>query len=211
VSDALAKTASTRLEESIGGRDNLVEILSSQERDTKQDILFRLLVDPARKHDSLLKLCQDAGVTSTEIIAMLRDSVVSQSLARAQITLADKLDQITRDVAEKAADHVKPCKCAILSAVGEPDPECPECGGRGEIVREGSLKHAEMVMKATGLVEKGGGVNVNVQQNNMVAGGGGFLDKFVKATDDAAFDVMPEGAYDAEEAELAEEVDPETD
>lgn len=201
VSTAIAKTASQNLEATIGGRDHLVDILSNEARDTKQDILFRLLCDPSRKKDSLIKICQDAGVSTTEILSMLRDAVVAQSLVRAQTTLAEKLDAVAIDVAEKAHDHTKPCKCRLLSSIDEADPECPECGGRGEIYKEGSIKHAEMVFKAAGLTKDGGGVNVNVQQNLGVNVGGGFLDKFVKATDDAAFDVVPEGAYDAEEAE----------
>jgi hypothetical protein len=199
-SNAIAKTASQQLEASIGGRDHLTDILGSLARDTKQDILFRLLCDPKRQKDSLIKICQDAGVSTTEVLSMLRDSVVSQALVRAQMTMADKLDAVARDVAEKAADHTKPCKCRILSAVDEADPECPDCGGRGMLVKEGSLKHAEAVFKAAGLTKDGGGVNVSVQQNLGVNVGGGFLDKFVKATDDAAFDVVPE-SIDAEEAE----------
>lgn len=198
-----SRSAAAEFEEAIGGREQLVEVLSAQSRDTKQDILFRLLSDPGRAGDSLVTICHDAGVSATEVLAMFRDAAVAQSMVKAQSTLADKLDGVARDVAEKASNHVEDCHCQILSAIGEADPACPDCGGRGQLYFRGDLKHAEMVFKATGLTKEGGGVNVNVSNQMGLAVGGGFLDKFVQATDDAAFDVL--------EVESVEEVKPPTD
>lgn len=202
---AISKSAATEFELAVGGRDNLAAILSQSTRDAKRDVLFRLLMDPSRAGDSLAKLCRDAGVSATEVLAMYRDAVASQAMIRAQVTLAEKLDGVVRDVAEKAADHTKPCRCRRLSKNDNPDPNCDLCGGRGEVYKEGSLKHAEAVFKATGLHKEGGGVNVNVQQNVGIAAGGGLLDSFVKATDAAAFDIVegetvPEGADEQSES-----------
>jgi hypothetical protein len=177
-----------------------VSILSTQPRDAKQDILFRLLGDPARAKDSLSTICQDANVSANEVFAIYRDAVAGQAMVKAQATLSERLDGVVRDVAEKAADHVKECECVILSETSAPNPRCKVCGGRGEIYKEGSLKHAEVVLKATDVLKSGGGVNVAVNQNLGVNVGGGLLDSFVKATDDAAFDIID-----------AEKVEPETD
>ena len=199
------RSAAAAFEEAVGGREQLVEVLSSQVRGTKQDILLRLLSDPGRAGDSLVRDCQDAGMSTTEVLGMFRDAAVARSMVQAQNTLADKLDGVVRDVAEKASNHVEECQCQILSAVGEPDPTCPECGGRGLLFFRGNLKHAEMVFKAPGLTKEGGGVNVNVKQQVGLAMGGGFLDKFVQATDEAAFDVVDADPIDVEET------DPEAD
>jgi len=196
----LVRSGAAEFEEAVGGRANLVGVLENQNRDTKQDILFRLISDPARKNDSLVTLCHQAGVTTNEILGMFRDAVVAKSMVEAQMTLAERLGNIAMDVAQKAVDHTKPCRCAVLSEIGEADPECPSCGGRGEVYLEGSLDHAKVAMEAAGLTHKGGGVNVNVQQNNVNAGAGALLEKFVKATDAAAFDVV--------EAEVIPEVIP---
>lgn len=193
------RTAAAEFETAVGGRDQLAEMLTTQVRGTKQDILLRLLSDPGRAGDSLVRICQDAGMSTTEVLGMFRDAAVARSMVQAQSTLADKLDVVVRDVAEKAANHVEECRCQILSAVGEPDPTCPECGGRGQLFYRGDLKHAEMVFKATGLTKEGGGVSVNVNQQLGLAMGGGFLDKFVQATDEAAFDVLDADPIDAEE------------
>ena len=199
------RTAAAEFETAVGGRDQLVEVLSSQVRGTKQDILLRLFSDPGPAGDSLVRICQEAGMSTTEVLGMFRDAAVARSMVQAQNTLAEKLDVVVRDVAEKAANHVEECRCQVLSAVGEPDPTCPDCGGRGHLFFRGDLKHAEMVFKATGLTKEGGGVNVSVNQQVGLSMGGGFLDKFVQATDEAAFDVVDVDPIDAEE------IDPEAD
>lgn len=200
---AISRGAASEFEQAVGGRENLTVILSTVDRDSKRDVLYRLLMDPERAGDSLAKLCSDAGVSATEVLAMYRDAVTAQALVRAQTTLAEKLDGVVRDVAEKAADHIKPCSCVQLSASNVADPHCENCGGRGEVWREGSLKHAEVVLKATEVLKTGGGVKVNVNQAVGLNVGGGLLDSFVKATDAAAFDII--------EGDVGEEVDSEAD
>lgn len=197
---ALVKRSTSDFEEVIGGRDNLTGILSTQPRDAKQDILFRLLSDPARAGDSLATICADANVSATEIFSLYRTAIAGEAMVKAQVALSERLDGVVKDVAEKAADHVKDCECVILSEIGQANPRCKICAGKGEIYKEGSLKHAEVVLKATDVLKQGGGVNVAVNQNLGVNVGGGLLDSFVKATDEAAFDIID-----------AEKVEPETD
>ena len=186
----LVKQGAANFEEAVGGRKNLVDVLATSLRDTKQDILFRMLSDPKRAGDSLITLCRDAGVTSHEVLNMFRSAVLAKGMVEAQMNMAEKLGEIARDVAEKAHDHVRPCACVMTGVNGDPNEVCTVCGGKGEVYHEGSLDHAKTVFDATGVTQKSGGVNVNVQQNNMTDGGGALLDKFVKATDEAAFDVI---------------------
>ena len=196
----LIRQGTANFEDAVGGRENLVDVLATSARNTKQDILFRLISDPARKSDSLIKLCKDAGVTSHEVIAMFRDAVLAQGMVTAQMNMADKLGVIAQDIAEKAHDHTKPCGCTLTGNKDTASPTCDLCRGTGEVYMEGSLEHAKAVFDATGVTQKGGGMSINVQQNNVGGGSGGaLLDKFVKATDDAAFDVV-----DAEAIEEAE-------
>jgi len=123
-------------------------------------------------------------------LSMFRDAAVSRGMVEAQTTLSERMGQVAQDVAEKAVNHVRACGCTLTDVEGAPDPACPECHGQGKVFREGSLKHAELVFESTGLTRRGGGVNVNVRQQMGVALGGAFLERFVKATDDAALDVV---------------------
>ena len=195
--EQLIRRGAANFEEAVGGRDNLVDVLATSARDTKQDILFRLLNDPSRSGDSLIKLCKDSGVTAHEVMSMFRDAVLAKGMVAAQMSMAEKLGLIAQDVAEKAHDHTKPCGCTLVGNPDTANPQCDLCRGTGEIYKEGSLDHAKAVFDATGLTQKGGGVNVNVQQNNVNGNSGGaLLDKFVNATDEAAFDVVDAESFD---------------
>ena len=186
-----ARTATSELEEAVGGRVNLLDILSNTARDTKQDILMRLLSDPARSKDSLVTLCASAGVSNTEVLSLFREAAVARSFTKAQVTLSERLDAVVADVADKAQNHTEPCGCLQVQPAGTvADPGCPNCSGTGLRHFRGSFDHAQLVFRAAGMTKEGGGVKVNVNQQVGVALGGGFLDKFVKATDDAAFDVV---------------------
>ena len=116
----LVKQGAANFEEAVGGRKNLVDVLATSLRDTKQDILFRMLSDPKRAGDSLITLCRDAGVTSHEVLNMFRSAVLAKGMVEAQMNMAEKLGEIARDVAEKAHDHVRPCACVMTGVHGDP-------------------------------------------------------------------------------------------
>lgn len=182
------------LERSVGGREAFTEVLSGRPRDTKQEILFRMLCDPARVRDSLGTLCRAAGVHSSEVLTVFRESTVAGALVRAQVALSERLEAVVNDVADKAQNHWEPCDCLPFvagEAVGKPVDDCALCRGTGKRWFRGNIKYAEVVLDAMGVTSrKGGGVNVQVNQGVQVGATGGFLDKFVAATDSSAFDVM---------------------
>lgn len=194
------------LERSVGGRESFTEVLSGVNRDTKQEILFRLLCDPARVKDSLGMLCRAAGVQSSEVLTVFRESAVAGALVRAQVALSGRLEAVVNDVADKAQNHWEPCECLApkgpkkaLTAVDD----CNICSGTGKLWFRGNIKYADLVFETMGLTSrKGSGVNVQVNQGVQIGAQGGFLDKFVAATDESAFDVM-EGETDAQIPEEA--------
>ena len=58
-----------------------------------------------------------------------------------------------------------------------------------------------MVWEATGLLKKGGGVTVNTQTNVGVAIQGSFMDRFVKASDQIAYDIDAKDVIDIKEGD----------
>ena len=79
-----------------------------------------------------------------------------------------------------------------------PDPACTLCKGHGEIFMRSDLKRQELIFEAAGLTKTGGGgVNVQVNQGVAIGGQGGFLDRFVTATDESAFDIEGEAVKEA--------------
>lgn len=177
----------TAFEEGLGGRAAIVDALQAAKLDWRQENLLRLLLDPLRARDSLAKICADAGVRGTELIDFFRESTFRAALAEAQTRLMERVPDIVVDATEKAIDHNEDCSCTF-SRDGQridPLPECPFCSGRGFKRVRSSFDHQQMLLEAATLLKRGGGVSVNVQQNQAVSLGSAFFDKFVKSTDPA--------------------------
>jgi hypothetical protein len=175
----------------VGGRERLVDVLALAKLDGKQELLLRLLTDPARRADSLAHLCADAGVKANELLAIFREAAFAKAFTLAQHTLAERLPAVVEDVADKATNHTEPCHCVVINGV--PDKKCPGCNGSGKRFFRSSVEHQELLLEAAGLLKKGGGVNVAVQ--TVVGDTKGFFDGFVRSTDEAAYAV---DAIDAE-------------
>lgn len=173
------------LDEAVGGRDVLIRILEWAPKTAKLEHALNLMADPMRATTGLAKICEDSGLSQREFLSAFREASVAKALAEAHIAMADKLQDVAEDVAEKAINHVEWCKCTVGGTV-DPAKDCPDCRGVGKVYYRGSLPHQNLVFESTGLLKRGGGVNVNVQQQVAVSGESLF-DKFVKATDRAAY------------------------
>jgi hypothetical protein len=97
------------------------------------------------------------------------------------------------------------CVCVKIGGVANPD--CSLCAGVGKVFQKSSLPHQELLMEAAGFLKKGGGVNVQVNQQ-VVNAPKDFFDGFVRGTDAAAYDVegevVKEEAKDEQEAGSAD-------
>jgi hypothetical protein len=173
------------LESSVGGREQLVEILEQGSKTAQLEILVTMLADPARAKLSMASICEDAGISAKDLMHVFRDGAIAKAVNDAHVHLARKLTTVVSDVADKAHNHLEPCRCTVGNTVSSL-PECPECRGTGQVYYRGSLPHQQMVFESTGILKRGGGVNVNVQQQ-VAVGSAGLFDRFVKATDAAAY------------------------
>lgn len=173
------------LDLAVGGREQLIERLEHGPHDQKMELLLNMLADPGRAHMSIDTLCKDAGLTGREFMKIFREASIAKAFTEANLTLAEKLHSVVTDVADKATNHTEPCPCT-LGGLQDANPECRECKGRGLQFYRGDIDHQKMVFESTGLVKKGGGVNVQVNQQ-VAVGAGGLFERFVKATDAAAY------------------------
>lgn len=188
----------TRFEMAIGGRERLIEALESADLDARQEKLLHALADPENRHLSVGGLARMVGMKPHEVLNLFRSAQTAEAFVVAHAVMAEKLPSVVSDVAEKSVDHLEKCPCVYAADGSELPalPDCPRCSGKGVLHYRSSLKHQSLLLEAVGLLKKGGGVNVQVQQNTGISMGAGFFDKFVKATDRAALDVI-----DAEEVE----------
>jgi hypothetical protein len=187
--------AVNELDEAMGGREGLLKHLEYAPHNAKLEILLNVLSDPGRTMLRLNEAVKDAGLSAREFMSIFREASVAKAFTEANLALSDRLRDVAVDVADKATNHTESCECT-LGGKQQADEKCQKCKGQGIVYFRGSLPHQQMVFETSGLLKRGGGVNVNVQQQ-VAVGGGGIFERFVKATDEAAYgkrviDVEPE-------------------
>jgi hypothetical protein len=183
------KTVLDRFEDSIGGRENLIDTLALSNLDKKQEHFLRLLCDPARQRDSLVTIARDCGILPVHILEVFRSASFSKANALAMGQLTEALPAVVKDIADKSVDAKVECPTCFGDGNISEGVQCPQCNGRGEVFRPSDLDRQKLVLDATGIVKKGPGVAVNVQQNVGVVSPNSFFSKYVKASDEAAYDV----------------------
>lgn len=178
---SLTKVLGT-FEEMVGGREGLIAALSTIELTEKEEFLLSLMEDPARGTESLFSLCRAAGVPAHSLMGLYRNAMTQQT----ERILYGGLPQVVEGVVNRARDGKTVCpECGNDEVLGKAN--CDRCGGVGFIYQLGNFDHQQLVMDAAKMLPKGGGVNVKVDQRVGVNLAGSLFDKFVTATDEAAY------------------------
>jgi hypothetical protein len=185
------KTILDNFEDAVGGRDELIDSLAMYSLDKKQEHFLRLICDPARANDSLVTIARDAGVAPMAILDLFRQAHSAKGAALAMARMSTKLPQIAEDIIQKSVDSKVECPTCFGEKYIAEGVQCPQCIGKGEVFRPSDIDRQKMVTEITGLQKKGPGVQVNtaVQVNNHNSGANMFS-KYVKASDEAAYDVI---------------------
>lgn len=185
----LKRTALDRFEDSIGGRENLVDTIALSNLDKKQQHFLAILCDPNRQNQSLTVLARDSGLTPTQVLDLFRNASFAKAHALAMGQLSEALPAVVKDIAEKSVDAKVECPRCFGSGFEREEVECIVCLGKGLIFRESDLDRQKLVLETTGISKPKGGVNVQVNQNVGVAMPTNMFSKYVRASDDTAYDV----------------------
>lgn len=199
-----------QLEAAIGGRQAVIDALSTADLDEKQQHLLRLLADPARERDSLATICGSANVAPSALLNLFRQSAFSRAYAVALTRVAEALPAMVADVAAKSVDRWAPCpRCGG----GEQPKEdtCQVCQGTGRVWRESDLERQRLLWDAAGLSKKSSGITIT-QQVGVATGSAPtpLFSRIVRATDAAAYadaevvDGEPEASHEVHSGPPAE-------
>jgi hypothetical protein len=182
------KAALEAFEDSVGGRERLVETLGLADLSEREKAFLGLLCDPARRKDNLATIARDAGLLPSQVIGLFR----SASFSAAYIKLSAALPDVMDDMASKAVDAEIMCPECFGEDLG-PDMRCVRCLGRGTIMRYSDIDRQKIMLEAVGVIKRQQGVQVNqnVQVNNM-SQPGNFFSSFVKSSDKGAYDIEAE-------------------
>jgi len=192
------KTALEQFEKQVGGRDQLIDNLGLATLDKKQQHFLDLLQDPKRQKHSINEIAKDSGLSPLQVIDLFRNSAFARANAIAMGRMAQALPAVIDDIAEKSVDAKVECPtCFGTKKVATEI--CPQCFGKGEILRPSDWDRQKTILEATGITKKQAGVNVQVnsQTNVGIVSPGNFFSSYVKASDKAANDINPD-SIDAE-------------
>lgn len=190
LSKRTTRTILDRLEDSVGGRENFIDTLGLQTLDKKQEHFLRLLCDPARARHSILTIARDAGLLPVQVLDMYRKASFVKAEALAMGHLQEKMLDIVEDLTSKSVDAKIDCPRCWGEGFESEGVKCAVCLGRGQIMRPSDLDHQKVALEVGGLLKKGPGVAVQVnQQVNNGTSASTMFSKYVKSSDDTAYDV----------------------
>jgi len=178
-------------EQEIGGREVLIDNLSLLPLDKKQQHFLYLLCDEKMTSQPLSIVARVAGTTSTAVLELFAEAAKRKSLAISMGLVSVSTPRILRDIVDKSVDAKVECpECMGVVIEGI---DCDRCHGRGVVLRESSIDHQKLVLETAGILKKGPGVAVQVNQNvGNTTMSGTFFSKFVAQSDQAAYDVEAE-------------------
>lgn len=180
------RTALEQFEAGVGGREALIETLELAQLDKKQEHLLNLLLDPKRRYDTINTIARDAGMKPAAVIDLFRSASFAKAHALSMAKMAEALPAVVEDIAAKSVDAKIECPtCFGQQKIAGAD--CPTCYGKGQIMRFSDLDRQKILLESAGVMKKGGGVNVNVNQQVAVTNPGSFFSSFVKNSDQDAY------------------------
>ena len=196
-----AKKISSRVldgvEDRLGGRQNLIDNLSLCSLDKRGEHLVRLLSDPSRSHEGLSIIARDAGMSASSIMDLLKQASSIKNNTLSMLEVSEALPAVMQDLASKSIDAKVQCPECMGDKLINGTP-CIRCNGRGEVFRASDLDRQKVVLEAAGILKKGTGTAIQVNQINNSMSPSNFFSKYVRDSDAAAYDVVDAEIKDGE-------------
>ena len=173
----------------VGGRDQLAEVLSVGSTSPDVEKIALYLLDPRYTHFSLRRLCALTGITVADLFTAYRKAMIAKSHIEATHVIASRSLAVVEDVMTRAAPQRTVCpKCLGTSAAGQGP--CVICNSTGHIQTEPDLDRQKLALELAQLTEKKGGILM--QQNTIAASAlssthSGALEQLHQAVGDLLF------------------------
>jgi hypothetical protein len=189
-----------KFEETIEGREDLLEKLSAQEdKLSLEEKALMVLLETAPKTKSLARLIAESKASAYKVMQHYALGAKQLGKIRAAIEISRNQPLIVKDLLRNALDDVGICGiCAgtgtVKGATGSnhkvENQYCPLCEGKGMKVSSSEHKEYAMtkVLEMGQLVEKEPkGPVVAVQQNVNIGGSGAFVEKILKTGEEILY------------------------
>ena len=215
---ALVVESLTLIEKALGGRDKIVAALAHAPKSRDLDYLLGLIGDPRTASEPLANLCAQGGITPGELIEAYKSGEIARAQALATQKVGDKLAAVAEDTMARALPQTGTCRACEGTGTFTPEPtkkkpnpapeKCLICFGVGTVTVVGDLEHKKLALEMGKLLQKGGGVSLNVNQQVGVltgASSGGSLERMQAATDAILYGAGDSGTFIGDPVPLVEE------
>lgn len=176
----------------VGGRAALVAHLAhAAEEDNGTAYLVGMIADPRNDEKSLGTICEIAGISFPRLITLFKNAGFARAQLGAFQRVWDLLPEVAGDVMTRSVVHWVTCPTCLgdkfterviparekrdrktKEVVTVPEQrireECGSCRGRGEVEREPDRERQKIALEIGGLVQRGAGVQVNVDSSRQV-------------------------------------------
>lgn len=187
------KRALDKFEESVGGREAIIDALELATLGKKEEHFLRLLYDNARHNDSLAKIAKDSGLNAIAVLELFRTAAFAKAHAIVAGQISDSLPAVVKDIIAKSVDYQIICQSCGGNGTIEMDDgkarTCLDCNGNGKLFKESDLDRQKILLETGGILKKGPGVAVQVNTQVNTGTNTNAFSRFVRATDDIAYDV----------------------
>jgi len=185
-----------KIEEELGGRTQLVGMLTLAPLTPDLRYVLGMLGDPNQRTASLAEICARGNILPGDLLRHLASAVMLKGKLKASQKIAAGIAAVTEDVMRRAAPYEAPCNggCQGTGTITpEPTPAAPNpspgpcevCQGTGRLIYSPDLERQKLAIDMAQLLPKGG-IQIGLQQTVNQAGsssGGGAFEKFQEATD----------------------------
>lgn len=195
---ALLNKILSDMEEELGGRATLLDILS-RSSDGTMSAFATLMMDPANRNLPLGEMCATAGVTTGQILRAYQDGVMLYAQTLSKKSVAEHLPAVTKDVMIRATPQEGTCEACDGNGTlvpprtrknPNPQPEqCKRCKGTGVALILPDLERQKVALDLGDMLPKKAGINVGVGITNNVSqsNGRGHLEKLQQAVSDILY------------------------
>lgn len=168
-----------KIERDLGGRAQLVGMLSLAPLTPDLRYTLGMLGDPQSDGKSLAHICAEGNILPGELLKQLASAALLRGKVLASQSIGDGIAAVTRDVMKKAAPYEDLCHACRGIGTITPDPTpdqpnpspetCDTCLGLKRLLYQPDLERQKLAIEMAQLLPKSGGINI--AQINAASGG----------------------------------------
>lgn len=172
------------MEKDLGGRAELVGMLTMARLTPDLEYVLGVLGDPAHARESLAEICAAAGILPGDLLSHLQAAALLRGKVLAAQAVGNGIAAVVKDVMKKAAPYEDACNACMglgtitpepTNTTPNPAPEtCEICRGTGRLMYQPKLEHQQLAIDMAQIIPKSGGIQIaNINGPAAGPGGGG--------------------------------------